>query len=137
MRHLLIIALLLSASCADDPGLIAPAPCACAEEDACGDDFCSFSFTLDESCAGKVSVAELLIDGHLESEPLRFPSEAPLVPCSRTAPGETSEIFVRGGSWLWGSEEPGGGATDPMLLSCETPGTIHQRTFECRDKVGD
>lgn len=134
MRWFVTILALGLFACADDADLIGTPPCICAEEGVCGDDYCSFAFSLHSSCAGKVTVAELLIDGHLENEPLRFPSDEPLIPCTRTPPGETSEVFVRGGSWLWGSETPGGGATDPMLLECDEAGTVHQRTFECRDK---
>jgi len=135
MRILMASLALFLFSCADEALLDPPPPCLCAEEGACSEDFCSYSFSLDASCEGKVAVAELLIDGHLEETPLRYPADAPVVPCMRTAPGETSEIFLRGGSWLWGSEAPGAGQADPMLLKCEEPATVHQRTFECRDKT--
>ena len=135
MRLLTIVVFLALGACADPSGIEPFDACPCAQEDACGADYCSYSFRLSDTCEGSVDLAEVWIDGHLEASLLRPGQETPMVPCTRTAPGESAEIFVRGGAWLWGSETPGAGPQDPMVIACETAGAIHERSFECQEKA--
>ena len=95
--------------------------CRC-ETEVCGPRECSFKLTLHPNCADEVSVAEILIDDHLEVATLR--AGQTLVACSRTEPGASSEVTVRGGAWIWG----------PLKRSCPTAGgEEHTLIFECSE----
>ena len=74
------------------------------------------------------------MNGHLEEQLVTIGQDEPMIPCTRTPPGEAVEIFVRGGSWLWGSDEPGAEAHEPMVIPCEAPGSVHELSFKCFEK---
>jgi hypothetical protein len=119
MRFLMVIFALVLSACMVNP-IPAYRPCRC-EAESCASNSCTFTFTLDESCAGEVSEAEILVDDHLELDTI-VPGES-VVACSRTEPGETSVVYVRGGDWIWGpivrkcGEE--GNENFPLVLQCK------------------
>ena len=98
-------------------------PCRC-DVEVCSEQACSFQIAMDSSCSTDVDFAEILVDDHLEVMDLT-PGETVTL-CSKTEPGDTATIYVRGGSWIWGpinrkcGEE--GGQTYSLVLECVTPG---------------
>jgi hypothetical protein len=105
-----------------------PLTCVCGDDGSgCGDDWCSYELALEPNCLGEVVHAEVMIDGHLETELLRFESvdgemtPVLLVPCTRTEPGAKSRIDVFAGKWAWsraGNSCETPGATTPILFGC-------------------
>lgn len=111
----LILCLLLAVALSACDGTVLPIdepqPCVCGDDGSgCGDDWCSYSLLLLPNCLGKVTHAEVMIDGHLETELLGFgPDESGeivpqyMYPCTQTAPGAQTRIDVFGGKWQWSS----------------------------------
>jgi len=97
-------------------------PCRC-DVEVCSEEACSFQISMDSSCEADVEFAEILVDDHLEVMDL-IPGEAVQL-CSRTEPGDSSTIYVRGGSWIWGPInrkcEGEGGQTYSLVLECVNP----------------
>ena len=120
MKSLLTILCFLVAACMTAPEA-EYRPCRC-EVEACSPQSCTYTFVLDESCLGEVPEAEILVDDHVELQTLT--AEKQVEACSRTEPGETSIIYVRGGNWIWGpivrkcSDQ--GGDAFPMVLECKS-----------------
>ena len=108
------------AACTTEPYAPTYLDCRCVVEQCSAAD-CRFELTLDAGCVGELEAAEVLIDGHLEQDYL-VPGTT-MVPCTRTAPGGTSTITVRGGEWWWPQREkacpPAGGHTHTMIFECE------------------
>lgn len=99
-------------------------PCRC-ELEVCSAVWCGYELRLHPSCNESVELAEILIDDHLETEIL-VPGET-VFPCTRTPPGETSRITVRGGGWIWG----------PLERDCGVAGNkVHTLIFECTELEG-
>ena len=110
------------------PPLDEPAPCVCGDDGSlCGDTWCAYELSLQENCVGQVSEAEILIDGHLEAETLKFTAvdgafePNVVVPCTRTEPGEQSTIHVFSGKWSW----------SPAGNLCEFEGETKVINFDC------
>lgn len=112
------IAVLTSGAC--DPGSFqgAIAPCVC-EAEGCTAQACPVSITLDQTCVGEMSFAEVLVGDHVEEAEL-VPLE-PLRLCSRIEPGEQAQVWVRGGPWVWG----------PLVERCETPAEVQAIVLQC------
>ena len=105
-----------------------PEPCVCGEDGSqCGDDWCSYELSLEPSCVGQVTQAEVMVDGHLEPEMLGFDTvdgeqvSKLVYPCTRTEPGEETRIDVFAGNWAWSRT----GNT------CEVPGQVKVIYFGC------
>lgn len=94
------------------------APCRC-EVEQCTSASCGYEVRLESGCASQMKAAEILIDGHLEEKAL-LPGGT-VFPCSRTEPGVTSQISVRGGDWIWG----------PLSEQCMTPGETRLLVLQC------
>lgn len=115
---LLLLVSSLFVGCADEGG---PEyrPCRC-EVEVCSEAACSYEISMDSTCQQEVPFAEILVDDHLEVQDL-LPGQTVSL-CSRTEPGDTSNIYVRGGSWIWGPIarkcEGEGGKTYSLVLEC-------------------
>lgn len=119
---LLGLALLAPGGCVDDPANPQYTACRCETSPGCSPISCSFALSLHSSCDGEVAFAEVLVDDHLEVAEL-VPGET-FVPCTRTDPGESSTVIVRGGGWIWG----------PLTKSCGVTGReVHTLVFECAE----
>ena len=114
-----LLALPLGASgCESEPFQGEIPGCRC-EIDRCTSASCGYELRLAADCTGELTNAEILVDGHLEAATL-VPGEA-LVTCSRTEPGVTSQVIVRGGDWVWG----------PLNERCDDPGTNRLLVLQC------
>lgn len=124
---LMAVALSLSA-CAGEAESYEYALCPCAEPGGCSTYACRYQLSLHPECDGKVSFAEVLIDGVLEEEAILV--DTPLIPCMRTEPGKSAVIWVRGGAWIWG----------PLNKECpltgHQPDEAHSLVFECEEAGG-
>lgn len=103
-------------------------PCVCGDDGlGCGDDWCSYELALEPNCQGELARAEIMVDGHLETQLLEFESVdgalVPnlVVPCTRTEPGTETRIDVFAGKWAWSRAGN----------SCEVPGKITPILFGC------
>jgi hypothetical protein len=114
--------MLATGGCVEDPVSPVLEPCRCAVAPGCLPNACSFQLSLHSSCGDEVTFAEVLVDGHLEEGTLEA-SEA-FVPCTRTDPGASSTVIVRGGGWIWG----------PLIKNCgSSGGEVHTLVFECAE----
>ncbi len=98
-------------------------PCRCDVEQ-CSSAACGYELRLDAACASQVRRAEILIDGHLETDQL-VPGGAAF-PCTKTEPGVESQIIIRGGDWVWG----------PLLERCLEPGDTRLLVLQCVEASG-
>jgi hypothetical protein len=117
-QSLLAIAAIASGAC--DPGSFQGeiAPCVC-ESEGCSQAACPLTITLDETCVGEMSFAEVLVGDHIEEARL-IPLE-PLRLCSRVEPGDQVLMWVRGGPWVWG----------PLVERCDTPAAMQAIVLQC------
>jgi len=117
---MLSLVLLFSGCMVDPPPEYRPCRC---EVEVCSVDACSYQISMDSSCDQDVPFAEILVDDHLEVMDL-IPGETVQL-CSRTEPGDSSTIYVRGGSWIWGPInrkcDGEGGQTYSLVLECVNP----------------
>lgn len=93
-------------------------PCVC-DNGGCTASACPMTITLDSTCEGEMSFAEVLVDDHVETAPLK-PLE-PLLTCSRVEPGDQAVLWVRGGPWVWG----------PLTERCDVAGENQQIVLQC------
>ncbi len=93
-------------------------PCRC-EVESCSSATCPIEVSFDSTCVGELTLAEVMVDGHVEAEAVR-PSER-LTTCSRIDPGQTATIYVRGGPWIWG----------PLQETCSTPSETRALVLQC------
>lgn len=93
-------------------------PCRCDVEQ-CSSAACGYELRLDPACEGQLASAEVLIDDHLEVQPLT--PGGVMVPCSRTEPGVEAQLIIRGGDWVWG----------PLRERCLNPGENKLLVLQC------
>ena len=109
------------AGCAAEPLDVKTPACRCAAEPGCAEADCPIEVVLGEGCEGQVSLAEVVIDGHLEAQAVR-PGEV-LTACSRIPFGGVARVAARGGDWLWG----------PLDEACTVPGETRRLVFDCSE----
>lgn len=120
--QLLVIGLLAVTGCDSDGFQGELVPCRCDVEQ-CTSASCGYDLRLEAACAGQIDHAEVLIDGHLEVGKLEPGKD--LFPCTRTEPGVSSQIIVRGGDWVWG----------PLNERCLEPGETKLLVLQCVEAV--
>ena len=106
-----------SSACMEDPAVLEYQACRCLTE-GCSPQACTFTLRLADTCEGSVEFAEVLVDEHLEEELLTFGDE--FTPCTRTEPGDTTRLIVRGGGWIWIQDR-----------TCQQSAEDIQLTLEC------
>ncbi|MCB9733418.1 MAG: hypothetical protein H6745_12500 [Deltaproteobacteria bacterium] len=115
---LLLFALPAAGGCAGDAFQGDIPACRC-DVELCTSASCGYELRLDPGCNGQIAKAEVLIDGHLESDILS--PGISVIPCTRTEPGVESQIIVRGGDWVWG----------PLVERCTDPGETRLLVLQC------
>ncbi len=119
-RSLLAVALsvVVVPACESDPFQGELEPCRCETTD-CSPQSCPIEVRLDELCAADMELAEILVDDHLEVGRAR--PGVPLRTCSRVPFGETQQVTIRGGPWVWG----------PLTERCDEPGAVRSLVLQC------
>lgn len=92
--------------------------CRC-EVEGCSANSCPIEISFDDTCVGEVTLAEVMVDGHVEREGVTVDSR--LTTCSRIEPGTAATIYVRGGPWIWG----------PLVEQCSTPREARTLILQC------
>jgi len=92
--------------------------CVC-ETVGCSPSACSIELTLDETCTGELSEAEVLVGDHVEADLLR--PKARVTTCSKVEPGKSADVWVRGGPWIWG----------PLTETCDEPRKVLSVVLQC------
>lgn len=112
------LALLLLSGCESDP-LQGELPACVCDNGGCSQTSCPIEILLDQTCVGEVTTAEALIGVHVETT-LIAPT-APFTACTRIEPGQSVDVTVRGGPWVWG----------PLNERCDTPGETRSLVLQC------
>ncbi|MFT5431323.1 MAG: hypothetical protein ACI9OJ_002002, partial [Myxococcota bacterium] len=106
----------LSLGC-DDDTIESKQPSQCTQA-ACPTGWCELRISFEDTCAGKLDVAEVLLDGALEPGAARYGQT--FISTGHVPVGENSLFFVRGEDWQW-----------RINFRCNSPATDGEYRLAC------